>query len=417
MDRALMERLREEIRYEFGREGPPEGFPKFPDIPGGRYTDPRFFELEQKYVWSRSWLLAGRVDDVPTPGDYMLWTDSNVPVLVVHGVDGTIRAFFNSCQHRGAPVVRESRGNNRALRCQYHSWTYDTTGKLVSVPDERDFVDLDLESRCLPQLRCEIFGGWIFVNQDPDALPLLEWLGPVATQWEGLQGDTLRTIHKKTVTIPCNWKVTVEAFQEVYHFKHIHSRGGDSGLDNRGATMGLFPNGHSRMITPLSEPAAKARGMKDCYDWQMFRSPYFAEIETVDEMTRSTSTAYSVFPNLITPLAADGFPFLIAWPIDIGTTRFDVIHYAPDWGDEESPVNSKSWRRRLEGFDVVMEEDCRNMAPMQRSLDSPGLRGIPINYQERRIWHLNEQIDRMIGIERVPEELRVPQLLEPYLER
>ena len=81
-------------------------------------------------------------------------------------------------------------------------------------------------------------------------MPLIEWLGPIARQMAQFQGENLRLFEKDSLIISCNWKVTVEAFQEVYHFKHIHQKEGVTSLDQRGATMGLFPNGHSRMITP-----------------------------------------------------------------------------------------------------------------------------------------------------------------------
>jgi hypothetical protein len=71
----------------------------------------------------------------------------------------------------------------------------------------------------------------------------------------------------------------------------------------------------------------------------------------------------------------------------------------------------------MKGFDLIMAEDFWNMAPMQRSLESPAMRGIPINYQERRIWHFHEQIDHMIGSERIDESMRVRRLIDPYIER
>ena len=122
-------------------------------------------------------------------------TISKVPVLIVRGKDDELRAFYNTCQHRGAPVVRDTPGTARTLRCQYHSWTYDITdGRLVAVPDERDFVGLDKATRCLPRLRCEIWDGWVFVNQDLEAVPLLDWLAPIPEQLAELQGPTLRAV-------------------------------------------------------------------------------------------------------------------------------------------------------------------------------------------------------------------------------
>lgn len=410
-----MERLKREMAREFARTSAPGGFPKFPDIPGGRYTSEEFFELERRHLWSNVWVLAGRAEDVASPGDYMTFDDLGAPIVLIRGADGEIRAFYNTCQHRGAPVVREARGTARALRCQYHSWTYDiTTGSLMHVPDERDFVGLCRDERALVELSCESWGGWIFVNQAPDARPLGEWFGPVFEEMARLQGESLRAIDVRSEVVACNWKVTAEAFLEVYHFRHIHSREGGALLDNRGATMGLLPNGCSRMITPLSKSACAARGMQDWADWQHLTDEGFVDIPTVDHMVRSTSTAYFLFPNLVTPVAASGFPFILFWPLDQRTTRIDWIHYAPkNWDGDEVPPQ---WQARLARFARVMAEDTQNMAPMHRSLDSPGLRGVPINYQERRIWHFNEEVDRVIGIDRVPARLRVPCMLPRYVE-
>lgn len=418
MDQATIDRIKAEMEYEFGRSGPPEGFPRFHDIPKGRYTDDRFYDLEQRHLWPRAWVMAGRAEDISEPGDYFTFDDLGVPIVVTRGRDGQARAFYNTCKHRGAPVVRDARGSARNLRCQYHGWTYDLDdGRLVSVPDERDFVSLCRDDRGLTGIACEVWQNWVFVNQDPEAESLRSWFGAVLDEMEELAGSTLSTVASFSQTIECNWKVTAEAFLEVYHFRHIHARGpagGDTALDSRGAVMGLLPNGCSRMITPYSKNAAAASGMADWSDWKHIAAPGFADIPTVNNMFRCTSSAFSLFPNLITPVGAEGFPFLLFWPLDKRTTRLDWIFYAPrDWDGDDLPDH---WRKKLDNFNIIMEEDRRNMAPMQRSLESPALQGVPINYQERRIWNFHEQLDRTIGIERIPEELRVAQILAPYVE-
>lgn len=417
MTPELVQRLTQQMQYEFDRSAPPEGFPKFHDIPVGRFTSDEFWELEQKYLWPRSWVLAGRSEDIPHVGDFFTFEDLGVPILLIRGKDLQIRAFYNTCQHRGAPVVRETTGSSKLLRCQYHSWSYDIdSGKLVSVPDERDFVDLDKTQRCLPAISCEVWDSWIFVNQDPNALSFAEHIGSIAEEMSEFQGQSLRTVAKQSEIVPCNWKVTAEAFLEVYHFRHIHSRNGESLLDNRGATMGLLPNGCSRMVTPFSKTSYSALGMTNWDDYKHVVPPGFTDIETVNDMVRCTSTAYGIFPNLITPVAAYGFPFITFWPIDKQTTRIDWTHYAPiDFEPREGlPSN---WQARLDNFALIMQEDFWNMAPMQKSLESPAMRGMPINYQERRIWNFHEQVDRIIGVDRIPEALRVEQLLAPYIEQ
>lgn len=446
MKEALVEQLKQEIRYEFSREGPPEGFPRFPDIPAGRYRSQEFFDLEMKHFWPTVWLYATREEELPEPGSYQVWEHLGTQVILVRGEDLAIHAFENACVD-GLSILDvpddshlyhwkefDSAGNNLQFQQEFprrklpegvfrshEGHLYDfTTGKFIG-----DKAGIPREKHRIHELRCETWDGWVFINQDPDAEPLLDWLHPLPEQMSMFQGATLRMIDKRWTIIPCNWRVTVEAFQEVYHFKHIHQKAGVSGLDQRGATMGVLPNGHSRMITPLSKRAAEMTGMDHQLDWrtdldrQAFGALHdgMAEIKTVNGMTRCTSTAFSAFPNLVTPVSATGMPFLLAWPLDVGTTRFEWITFCVDWGDGPSPATSEVWQNRLDGFDVVMEEDTRNMAPMQKSLNSPGLTGMPVSYQERRIWNCAEQLDRMIGPERIPEDLRVPQLLAPYVER
>ena len=420
MDEMLVERIRADMAYEFQRTAPPVGFPAFHDIATDRHTSDAFHDLEREHLWSKTWVIAGRLEDVPNPGDYFTFEKLGVPLLVVRGTDDVVRCFYNTCQHRGAPVVRDERGSARRLRCQYHSWTYEVDGgTLVAVPDERDFVDLDWEQRCLPRASCDAYAGFVFVNLDLDADPLVDWIGPLAEMLDPFRGSELREGYRETRILPCNWKVTAEAFLEVYHFKHIHSHGGVSVLDNRGAAMGLYPNGHSRMITPFSAQHAARMGMADWDDWRPIDHRPFSSITGLPDMVSCTSSAVNIFPNVIIPLGPIGFPINVFWPIDKGTTRLEWIYYGipPEGQDRFDPDDlPEHWKTRRDGYNSIMAEDERNMAPMQRSLESPALRGIPINYQERRIWHLHEQIDRVIGVENVPEGLRMTPVLQPYVE-
>lgn len=420
MDEQLIERIRLDMSYEFERTAPPEGFPAFHDIPTDRHTGQQFHDLEQDHLWTKTWVIAGRVEDIPEPGDYMTFDDLGVPLLVVRGTDGVIRCFYNTCQHRGAPVVRDDRGSARRLRCQYHSWTYEIDrGSLISVPDERDFVDLDWHERCLPRAKCDTFGGFVFVNRDVDAIPLADWIGPMAEMLAPFRAEDLREVYRESRIVPCNWKVTAEAFLEVYHFRHIHSHDGVSVLDNRGAAMGLYPHGHSRMITPYSRQNLERSGLSSWDDWKPLNQHGMRTIDGVPGMVDCTSTAVSIFPNTIIPLGRIGFPINIFWPVDKGTTRLDWIYYAlPPEGDDQFPDElSTEWQDRRAVYNQIMAEDEMNMAPMQRSMESPALTGIPINYQERRIWHLHEEIDRIIGPNNIPAELRVEPLLDPYVLR
>jgi phenylpropionate dioxygenase-like ring-hydroxylating dioxygenase large terminal subunit len=406
VDDALLDRLKKEMHEEFARTGPPDGFPAFHDIPAERYTSDEFWELEQQCLWPRAWVLAGRVDDVAGVGDFFCFDELQVPVIVIRGKDDVVRAFYNTCQHRGAPVVREESGSVRQLRCQYHSWTYDITeGALIAVPDERDFVGLCRDERALRPVRCERWGGWWFVNLDDDAMPLLEWLHPLPLLLDDVARSPLRVFDVKSVELDCNWKILAEGFLEVYHARTIHPASVAPTLDTRGTVISLFDHGHQNMISPVKPGTRSDR--RDDLGTIAHVPPMFDEL---------CNPAHGIFPNVITPMDKRGFPFLVFWPTAIDRTRLDIVWFASDWGEGDLPGRD-TWQLRLERFDGLMDEDYQNLEPIQRSMEHAAHGGQFINYQERRIWHVQAWIDNIIGPERIPEHLRVPDLLAAWEDR
>ena len=414
MDDALVERLLDEMEWEMHRVGPPEGFPAFHDIASERYTSQEFFELEQAHLWTNSWICAGREEDLSEDGSYFLFDELGHPLIVIRGKDSKVRCFSNTCMHRGAPVVREPNGTVRNLRCQYHAWTYDTTdGRLLAVTDERDFGGLCKDDKGLPEISCDTWGGWVWVNMNPDAVPLLDFLGTVAVEMEQFQCADLRLVGTDHRVVDCNWKVAVEAFQEVYHFRFLHDRGGVSALDSRGAVMGLLEHGNSRMVVPQSKQLVEMTGRASWRDLQKSSDSSGLEaIETTHAIMSSTSYSFTLFPNLIAPIGVTGFPFLLFFPDGPGRTNIRIYHYtAPANIDRVDALEQKHTQ-----FGQIIDEDIENLDPMNRAMNSPLFTGVPLSYQERRIWHMNESIDRTIGVERIPEELRVQQLLGEYIE-
>lgn len=132
------------IAYETKRQGcPPPGFPELKEVPGGRYTQQSFYDLEKVAAWRQSWVCVGLEADVKNPGDYKCLEKLDAPIILVRGMDNTLRAFMNTCRHRGARLTKDDHGNVRHLRCQYHSWSYKLTGELMGVPEERDFSNLN----------------------------------------------------------------------------------------------------------------------------------------------------------------------------------------------------------------------------------------------------------------------------------
>jgi phenylpropionate dioxygenase-like ring-hydroxylating dioxygenase large terminal subunit len=400
----LQSRIREELAYEAGRDAPPPGFPALPEIPGGRYTDPDFHALEIEHVFLKSWLPTARLEEFDRPGSYLVWKKMGRPVLLVRGKDDIVRAFYNSCRHRGAALTPAERGHGNLLRCQYHSWSYDLTGRLVAVPDERDFCGLDKSARGLIPIRCETYGGTVFVNFDDDAPPLAEAMAPLLDEWACMEMHTLRVVMRQTTEIACNWKAALDAFQEVYHVNTIHPDTLGTALNSRATALGLFPHGHSRMVSAYHARALATLGLN------VEGQP---DIPGATALHRQSSTAYLMFPNLISPFRSIFVQQLRFWPRGVGRCELEVVGLGPDWGDGPKP---DYWDMAVPAFRKVLDEDMANLGSIQESLESGAFTGMMLNYQERRIYWTHEEIDRRIGAERIPPSLRVRQVLGGYVE-
>ena len=405
--------LKAMMEWEGRRTAPPAGFPALPDMPAARYTSPEYFALEQEHIFRKSWLFAGHLDEVPEPGCYMRWHNAGDPIVIVHGTDGAnngvVRAFYNTCRHRGAPVVTQDRGKALRLVCAYHHWTYKTDGTLVGVPERRDFADLDLSCRSLIPVRCELFGKLIYVNFDEAAMSLRDWLGPLADEWAEFRFDQLRLASRHSFELQCNWKVAMEANMEVYHVPFIHAETVAPLVDSKRNFNSFYPNGHARMLAPPppSTNREHVRSVDSMANWR--------QIDSVGELGRTTTQSYTLFPNWVSPLSNYFVPPLLFWPTSVGTTRLELITMAPDWGDgpapdlwtvpDETQPNGRAMSR-------IILEDTQFGEAIQQSMESRGFRSVPLSYQEARIYSFHQSCDRMIGAANVPVGLRVEPVID-----
>lgn len=389
------------MAWERDRKGPPEGFPALPKVPAARYVDPDFLALEKREMWSKAWLYAGHTDQLAAPGDWFLTRNTGSPVIVVRTLSGEIKAFHNTCKHRGGPLVKEESGSAKGFVCGYHGWSYTLDGNLRALRDKRDFPDFDMSCHSLSRVRCELLGSLIFINGDPNAQPLMEHIGPMAGALEELQLETLRLVDSRSYDVDCNVKVLLDAFLEVYHLQSIHQGTVDRFLDHSGMIVTLWPNGHSRMVTPNRNP-----------DWVDPGTKGMPEVPTVSEFTAKNNVSYHIYPNFVMPPAPTGIPILQFWPLGPRKTRVVSSWLAPDY-DPENP--HPLWEKRMANWERILYEDLQFAPQIQESVEGPGFEGMSLNYQERRIYHWHEETDRRIGIERVPEAARVVPVLAPFV--
>ena len=399
MREATARALFDGMRHEQERDAPPAGFPPLPLIPVGRYTDPAFLALEQQHLWRKSWLYALHVDELPRAGSFRLWRKTGSPIIIVRGKDDRIRAFYNACRHRGAPLVENEQGHTQGFFCRYHGWSYDLSGKLLGVRERRDFPGLDLACKGLNEVRCERRGNWVFINEDRDAEPLLESLGPIPQHFASLELESLRYIGAKSFDIACNVKVLLDAFLETYHLKSIHPQTVDRFLDSHGTYNVLWRNGHSVMATPHRRA-----------DWKDPGAVGMPAIPTADPIYATQNVSYNIYPNLVTPISATGIPFCLFWPKSAREMTVEVHWFAP-----EGAQDNELWPTRMNNFERILEEDTQFAPRIQESVECGGFDGMVLSYQERRIYHWHEELDRRIGAQ-VPAALKVQPVLAPWIE-
>ncbi|MEN8710523.1 MAG: Rieske (2Fe-2S) protein, partial [Paracoccaceae bacterium] len=130
------------------------------------YTDPKVFELEKAGLLARTWQFACHASQLENPGDYVAFELCDESLFSIKGRDGTIRTFYNVCQHRAHQLV-SGEGSTRVVVCPYHAWTYELTGKLRAAPNSKSVPGFDASQVCLTEIRTEVFLGFVFVNLDP----------------------------------------------------------------------------------------------------------------------------------------------------------------------------------------------------------------------------------------------------------
>lgn len=202
------------------------------------FLSPEYLTREKERLWPRVWQMADRVEVVPTVGDFFTYNVADESIIVVRVAQGehpgALRAFHNVCAHRGRqlidvpPGVNSVTGNRRRFVCGFHGWTYDLEGDNTFILDPQDWArqgnGLTPDRTRLTPVRVDVWGGWVFVNMDPDAGPLRDFLGEVPRILDPFDFGKMRYKWRNWVVFDCNWKTALEAFMEPYHVTGTHTQ-------------------------------------------------------------------------------------------------------------------------------------------------------------------------------------------------
>ena len=335
-------------------------------LPWSWYTDPAVLRLEQERIFRRLWQYVGHAAQVPEPGSYMARHAGEIPVLVVRGHDGELRAFLNVCRHRGS-LLTEGEGKRAAIQCPYHAWTYDLDGSLRRAPRADLEPGFDPSDLGLVPLALETWGPLVFVNPDRDAAPLADTLGelPDLVRSAGIDLDALEHRIHVGYELEANWKIAAENFLECYHCAVAHP----SLAKLLDVSMDGYRLETSRLFSSQFAPVKSHEG-----------GPY----DATGEIERGQF--HFLFPNLKINIEP-GPPNLSLGPLlpeGPGRTRgfFDYL-FAADVSDE--------WVREFVAFDdQVGAEDKVLVERVQRGVSSGVLgEGQLMGESERLIVHFD----------------------------
>ncbi len=192
-------------------------------IPVEAYVSDDYARAENERLWGKVWQIACRVEEIPDVGDYAVYDIIDESIIVVRSAPDTIEAFYNVCQHRGRRLVDEECGSARQFRCSFHGWRWKIDGQNIFVNDRRAWGDkLTADNTKLPSVKCETWGGWVWINMDPDCEPLLDFLDPAPSLLGPYELERMRYRWRQRLIFPCNWKTALEAFNESHHAAITH---------------------------------------------------------------------------------------------------------------------------------------------------------------------------------------------------
>ena len=411
------------------------------DIPFTNYTSVEYARLEHERMWSRVWQWACREEHIPNVGDYYVYDIGDRSLLVVRTAHG-IKAYNNFCLHRGTQLRPSgTQGRAQQFRCPFHGWTWDTDGKNTYLPCRWDFPHVSDQDLALPEAQVGVWGGFVFVNFDPGAAPLEEYLGVLPehfAHWD--LSDRYVEAHARK-QLPANWKASAEAFLEAYHVLETHSQAvrttGDANAqydvfgDNvtRFIHTTAYPSPHmedkpdqeqildlifSRKVPGTERPQLRdgmtAREVYAEFLQGALGERYRRDFSHLTVTETIDSIEYFVFPNgFFFPGLAISMIYRFRPNADPNSCTFDLVFLRPKPADGPAPKPAEPFDLGVNdsyaitpGIDPslahVYDQDTANLAAQTRGFKGSLKRGQTLgNYQEVRARHLHRMVERYLS--------------------
>ncbi len=281
--------------------------------PASRYFDREFQEIELARVFRRAWTVAGPASKVSEPGAHFVLDELGESILVIRDDQGQVRAFHNTCRHRGTRLACKP-GRAPHLRCPYHGWIYSHDGRLREVPEGGGFENLNRAALDLLPVRAEVWAGQVWINLDPTAPALAETLGGIDREVAHYQLDEMEPIQEKIWELEVNWKTVLDNATEYYHAPVVHNQTIDAHVSTRPELVTY--GDHTRQTLPIAP-----------YEWRRWidartsrRGPYTGkQLECIHK--------YLIFPNTLMNVLPYHLTTFQTFPIAPDRCRFRYVFF------------------------------------------------------------------------------------------
>jgi phenylpropionate dioxygenase-like ring-hydroxylating dioxygenase large terminal subunit len=347
------------------------------------YLDPDLFELEKRALFRKLPLVMAFTADLPSSGDWRVHEDTDVAVLIVRTSSGKVRAFLNACRHRGAKLTLTACGNQKRFTCPYHAWTYDADGRLIGVPAESLFGEIDRASLGLVELPAEERAGMIFVVPEVGGeLDLDTFLGTGAPDLAGWHFERNTFIGERDLVTRANWKLALDTYCENYHFQVLHAE-----------AFGPYkvPNcayhwrwGDRARNWTLAWPSKSLEAMRQVPEEQW------------GDIHEHFSMLHFIFPNTVIAMYPDSCTLMQPYPgKEVGEQHTRMRYYSRT--PNPSVEKAKMIDDRLETFyHVLQNEDYLMVETAFRNIESGLLPQIVFGRNEPALAWLHESLDEAV---------------------
>jgi phenylpropionate dioxygenase-like ring-hydroxylating dioxygenase large terminal subunit len=390
-----------------------------------RYTSNEFMQLEWERIWTKVWLLGAVESDLREPGDFVATEIGRESVLIVRQPDGGVRAFYNVCLHRGNRLRPTGAGSADSFKCQYHHWEYNLDGSFKRIPDLDTFPQGAPPCRGLKELPCAAWGGFVWFSLDPNVGPLQEFLAPVHEHLDPYNFPKMALTRDITVEWKCNWKASVDAFNESYHVQGIHPQLMWY-LHDLDIQIDCFER-HNRYLIPFAtwsprvrRPPAipdpikvimKTAGMdpadydepyenirRDVQQWKRKHGPAQGkDYSKLNDDQLTDDYHYLIFPNVTLNVHADDLMLFRQRPHPTDPDRmfYDIwtFELVPEGHEWRARPKHQHFSHGEKSIGLVLDQDAANLPGVQAGMHSAGFEGLWIGAQELRIRHFHKVID------------------------